>query len=235
MQGLVAVGFSFNCPDGVVPASHTQGQGCARRPLRLDSVRRTGVLPSQSCRAGLRLYTGTQRRGRLRQPSVRNVAVRALVQEGWPLWAALSACAAGGQVRLQWNMVEYHEICELRWLSWRQNVSVDVCLVLMYLLTLLHDCDFLVLACRYWSKEPHLVLQYLHLCSRYYWHLRCQLAASYQSPVQRMMSSGHTSCHWVRLCTSLSLTCGSKSLTMSASSNSANQAVASPALNMPLS
>lgn len=235
MQGLVAVGVSFNCPDGVVPASHTQGQGCARRPLRLDSVRRTGVLPSQSCRAGLRLYTGTQRRGRLRQPSVRNVAVRALVQEGWPLWAALSACAAGGQVRLQWNMVEYHKICELRWLSWRQNVSVDVCLVLMYLLTLLHDCDFLVLACRYWSKEPHLVLQYLHLCSRYYWHLRCQLAASYQSPVQRMMSSGHTSCHWVRLCTSLSLTCGSKSLTMSASSNSANQAVASPALNMPLS
>lgn len=110
MQGLVAVGVSFNCPDGVVPASHTQGQGCARRPLRLDSVRRTGVLPRQSCRAGRRLYTGTQRRGRLRQPSVRNVAVRALVQEGWPLWAALSACAAGGQVQLQWNMAEYHKI-----------------------------------------------------------------------------------------------------------------------------
>lgn len=140
MQGLVAVGVSLNCPDGVVPASQTQGKGCARRPLLLDSVRRTGVLQRQSCRAGRRLYTGTQRRGRLRQPSVRNVAVRALVQEGWPLWAALSACAAGGQVRLQWNMVEYHEICELRWLSWRQNVSVDVCLVLMHPLTLLHDC-----------------------------------------------------------------------------------------------
>ena len=109
-QGLVAVRVSFNCPDGVMPASHTQGQNCARRPLHLDSVRRTGVLPSRSCRAGHRLYIGTQRRGRLRQPLIRDVAVHALVQEGWPLWAALSACAAGGQVRLQWNMVEYHKI-----------------------------------------------------------------------------------------------------------------------------
>ncbi|DBA66958.1 TPA: hypothetical protein ACH3X2_002071 [Trebouxia sp. C0005] len=98
MQSLVAVGVRFSCPDGVVPASHTQGQGCTRRLLRLDSVRRRGVLPSRPCRAGHRPYLGTQRRSRLRQPSVRNVAGRAMVQEGWPLWAALSACAAGGQV-----------------------------------------------------------------------------------------------------------------------------------------
>ena len=98
MQGSIAVGVWFNCPDGVVLAAHTQGQGHHRRLLRLDLLRRTGVL---SVRAGHRVYKGTQRRGRLRQLSVRNVAGHALVQEGWPLWAALSACAAGGQVRLK--------------------------------------------------------------------------------------------------------------------------------------
>ncbi len=35
-----------------------------------------------------------------RQSRTRTGAVGALVQEGWPLWAALSACAAGGQVRM---------------------------------------------------------------------------------------------------------------------------------------
>lgn len=98
MQGSIAVGVRFNCPDGVVLAAHTQGQGHHRRPLRLDLPRRTGVLSGRACRAGHRVYKGTQRRGRLRQLWVRNVAGHALVQEGWPLWAALSACAAGGQV-----------------------------------------------------------------------------------------------------------------------------------------
>ena len=101
MQGSIAVGVRFKSPDGVVVAAHAQGQGHTRRPLRLDLLRRTGVLPSRSCRVGHRLYKGLQRRGRLRQLSVRNVAGHALVQEGWPLWAALSACAAGGQVRLK--------------------------------------------------------------------------------------------------------------------------------------
>ncbi|DBB01832.1 TPA: hypothetical protein ACH3X1_000442 [Trebouxia sp. C0004] len=98
MQGSIVVGGMCTCLDGVVPASHTQGPGYTRRLLRLDSLRRTGALPSRSCRAGHRLYKETQRRGCLRQLSVRNVAGRALIQEGWPLWAALSACAAGGQV-----------------------------------------------------------------------------------------------------------------------------------------
>ncbi len=110
MKGSIADGVRFSCPDDVVPASYTQGQGHTRRTWRLDSLRPAGVLPSRCCRAGHRLYKGTQKRGRLRQLSVRNVAGHALVQEGWPLWAALSACAAGGQVRLQWNMVEHHKI-----------------------------------------------------------------------------------------------------------------------------
>lgn len=101
MQGSIAVGVRFNCPDGVVLAAQTQGQGHHRRALRLDLLRRTGVLSGRTCRAGHRVYKGPQRRGRLRQLSVRNVAGHALVQEGWPLWAALSACAAGGQVRLK--------------------------------------------------------------------------------------------------------------------------------------
>ena len=130
-------------------------------------------------------------------------------------------CWRSGTTSVEYGWIPQNT-CELRWLSWRRHVSVDVCLVVMYPLTLLHDCYCLVLACRYWSKEPHLVLRYLHLCSHCYWHLPCQLAASYQSPARHMTSSGHTLCHWVRLCTSLNLTCGSKSLTMSASSNSVN-------------
>lgn len=96
MQSSVAIGVS--CSDGVVPALHTQGQGYKRAPLCFETRRRTGVLPSQFCRAGHRLFKGTQERGCRRQLSVRNVAGCALIQEGWPLWAALSACAAGGQV-----------------------------------------------------------------------------------------------------------------------------------------
>lgn len=73
------------------------------------------------------------------------------------------------------------------------------------------QCIFDVYDHRYWSKEPLLALHYLHPYSPCSWHLHCQLVASYQSPVQHTILSGHTSCLWVRPSTSLSLTCGSKS------------------------
>lgn len=41
-----------------------------------------------------------QQPGSARRISFKCRAAGALVQEGWPLWAALSACAAGGQVHL---------------------------------------------------------------------------------------------------------------------------------------
>lgn len=65
---------------------------CAQRMLTLSTcktsrssrtLRATKTLPKFSCR---------------KRSSSKCAAVGALVHEGWSLWAALSACAAGGQV-----------------------------------------------------------------------------------------------------------------------------------------
>lgn len=65
---------------------------------------------------------GTLRSKHILQPARRSSfkcrAAGALVQEGWPLWAALSACAAGGQVHLH-NCLKLHTrltCCLSKWL-----------------------------------------------------------------------------------------------------------------------
>ena len=66
----------------------------------------------QSCKSYRSTRTTTpkhilQQPGSARRISSKCRAVGALVQDGWPLWAALSACAAGGQVHLQ-NFLKLH-------------------------------------------------------------------------------------------------------------------------------
>ena len=152
------------------------------------------LLPPRPCRSVTQPCKQRCLLSRHRQLRVRSAAVGALVQEGWPLWAALSACAAGGQVCIN----------SLTHIPWLQSL-------LILTRCTATQCVFDVLDHRYWSKEPLLALPYLHLYSPCSWHLHCQLVASCQSPLQHTILSGHTSCLWVRPSTSLSLTCGSKS------------------------
>lgn len=53
-----------------------------------------------SCRRSQTSHCRTVKRRRQRsQQQISRAGLGSLAQEGWPLWAALSACAAGGQVQ----------------------------------------------------------------------------------------------------------------------------------------
>ena len=97
---------------------------------RLHAKPKRCVVPSHSTQAclasrfrrprsppGCRLYRSTRtptpkyilQPGSARRTSFKCRAAGALVQDGWPLWAVLSACAAGGQVHLQNSLEAAHK------------------------------------------------------------------------------------------------------------------------------